>query len=69
MDKSPEERANWIAETLDVVRRAHPRNHPRAEDIAALHELHARHERSEGRVERAEAAEVRAQRARDHYRR
>jgi hypothetical protein len=65
MDKSPEERAKWIAETLEILRRAHPRNNPRAEDIAALHELHAQHERSEGRLERADAAEERAQHARD----
>jgi hypothetical protein len=63
MDTSPEERVKRIAETIEVLRRAHPRNNPSAADIAALHELHARHERSEGRDERADAAEERARHA------
>jgi hypothetical protein len=61
--KEIEQRAQWIAATLDILRRAHPRNNPSAEDIAALHKLHARHERSHGRDELADVAEERARRA------
>jgi len=63
VDTSHEERVKRIVETLEVLRRAHPRNNPSVADIVALHELHARHERSEGRDESADAAEERARRA------
>jgi hypothetical protein len=60
----PEERIRDARETIEVLRRADPRNDPRPDDVAALHEVHAAHERKHGREERAEAAEQRARRAR-----
>ena len=55
-------------ETLDAVQRAHPHEHPTAEDIAHLHEVHAKHERDAGHEEQAAAAEERARRARERGR-
>jgi len=64
VDEPRDEWSRQLQETLSVLRKANPANHPEPEDIARLHELHARHEREAGRLERAEAAEERARHAR-----
>jgi hypothetical protein len=64
MDPQWSERVRRANETLEALRRVHPRNHPSADDIAEFHELHARHEHEAGREERAAAAEERARRLR-----
>jgi hypothetical protein len=64
MATSPRKRIAEGQETIDVLRRVHPANHPDAATIAELHEVHAKHEREHGRIENARRASARADRAR-----
>jgi hypothetical protein len=60
IDTTQEQLHPRTRETLDLLRRASPRNGPDAETIARVHELHAEHERARGRGDAAVAAEERA---------
>jgi hypothetical protein len=59
------ERIREAQETIEVLRKVHPANHPDVTQIAEFFELHAAHERKHGRTENAERAAQRAARPRD----
>ena len=60
------ERIREAQETIEVLRKVHPANHPDATQIAEFFELHAAHERKHGRTENAERAAQRAARLREN---
>ena len=64
MNESFAERIREAQETIAVLRKVHPANHPDATRIAEFFELHAAHERKHGRTENAERAAQRATRLR-----
>ena len=60
------ERIREAQDTIEVLRRVHPANHPNATQLAEFFELHAAHERERGRTENAERAAQRAARLREN---
>ena len=64
MNERLAERIREAQETIEVLRKVHPANHPAATQIAE-YELHAAHERKHGRTENAERAAQRAARLRE----
>lgn len=59
------ERVREAQETIDVLRKVHPANHPDVTQIAEFFELHAAHELKHGRTASAERAAQRAARLRE----
>jgi hypothetical protein len=59
------ERIREAQETIEVLRKVHPANHPGATETAEVFELHAAHERKHGRTKNAERAAQRAARLRE----
>jgi hypothetical protein len=59
------ERIREAQETIEVLRKVHPANHPDVTQIAEFFELHAAHERKHARSENAERAAQRAARLRE----
>jgi hypothetical protein len=66
MNETFAERIREAQETIEVLRKVHPANHPDVTQIAEFFELHAAHERKQGRTENAERAAQRAARLREN---
>jgi hypothetical protein len=59
------ERIREAQETIAVLRKVHPANHPDLTQVCEFFELHAAHERKHGRIENAKRAAQRAARLRE----
>jgi hypothetical protein len=46
------QRIREAQETIEVIRKVHPANHPEVTQVAEFLELHAAHEREQGRTEK-----------------